>query len=127
MKSPTQKELMVRIGNNVRKYRMERKLTQDELAERVGVNVSAITRIEGGTRMMSVPLLYNMAMTLNVGTDSLLQEENNNACVANVRAILLRQSEESLMHLEQIIQVIVKEYGDKDIINVEKETGPTKG
>lgn len=127
MKSPTKKELMVRIGNNVRKYRMERKLTQDELAERVGVNVSAITRIEGGTRMMSVPLLYNMAMTLNVGTDSLLQEENNNACVANVRAILLRQSEESLMHLEQIIQVIVKEYGDKDIINVEKETGPTKG
>lgn len=127
MKSPTKKELMVRIGNNVRKYRMERKLTQDELAERVGVNVSAITRIEGGTRMMSVPLLYNMAVTLNVGTDSLLQEENNNACVANVRAILLRQSEESLMHLEQIIQVIVKEYGDKDIINVEKETGPTKG
>ena len=106
---------------------MERKLTQDELAERVGVNVSAITRIEGGTRMMSVPLLYNMAMTLRVGFDSLLQEESNNTCVANIQAILSAQSEESLMHLEQVIQAIVKEYGDKDIINVEKETGPTKG
>lgn len=124
MRNLTKKELMVQIGNNVRKFRMERKLTQEELAEYVGVNASAITRIEGGTRMMSIPLLYNVAMTLRVGFDSLLQEESS-ARFSNLQAILSEQSEESVMHLEQVIRAIVKEYGDKDITNV--ENGPTKG
>ena len=125
MRNLTKKELMVQIGNNVRKFRMERKLTQEELAEYVGVNASAITRIEGGTRMMSIPLLYNVAMTLKVGFDSLLQGESDNARFSNLQTILSEQSEESVMHLEQVIRAIVKEYGDKDITNV--ENGPTKG
>lgn len=124
MRNLTKKELMIQIGNNVRKFRMERKLTQEELAEYVGVNASAITRIEGGTRMMSIPLLYNVAMTLRVGFDSLLQEESS-ARFSNLQAILSEQSEESVMHLEQVIRAIVKEYGDKDITNAEND--PTKG
>lgn len=46
--------LMSLIGNNVRRCRMERGLTQQELADMVNIDTSTIGRIEGGSRMMSI-------------------------------------------------------------------------
>lgn len=51
------KKLQIQLGSNVRRYRLERKLTQEALASQVNINASAITRIEGGQRMVSVPTL----------------------------------------------------------------------
>lgn len=65
-------ELARLIGNNVRYNRMKRKMTQNELAQIVGINASAITRIEGGTRMMSVQVLRDVANALSISTDALL-------------------------------------------------------
>ena len=43
--------LMTLIGNNVRQCRMERGLTQEELANMVEVDPSTIARIKGGSQM----------------------------------------------------------------------------
>ena len=50
--------LMSLIGNNVRRCRMERGLTQQELADMVNIDTSTIGRIEGGSRMMSMPFFF---------------------------------------------------------------------
>ena len=42
--------LMTLIGNNVRQCRMERGLTQEELANMVEVDPSTIARIKGGSQ-----------------------------------------------------------------------------
>lgn len=63
------------IGNNVYKYRIESGMTQEELAEKVGIGASFVARIESGQKIMSVPVLYGLAKSLCVGLDMLLSEE----------------------------------------------------
>lgn len=86
-------DLMKRIGNNVRKYRMARNLTQEQLSVLVGKNPSAITRIEGGQRMMSVSLLYAISSALGVSVDSLLIENKDRSVYEqNILKLLSDQS-----------------------------------
>lgn len=104
-------DLMKKIGNNVRKYRMARNLTQEQLSVLVGKNPSAITRIEGGQRMMSVSLLYAISSALGVSVDSLLIENKDRSVYEqNILKLLSDQSVQSLSHLEKVIEVIIREY-----------------
>ena len=106
-------ELQKQIGNNVRHYRMEKKLTQDALAALVDINASAITRIEGGQRMMSVMTLKAVADALNVSCDALLNEVGSpSSHRSNIEHMLSKQTDSSLAHLEKIIQACITEYGD---------------
>ncbi len=108
-------ELQKQIGNSVRHYRMERKLTQDALAALVNVNASAITRIESGTRMMSVITLKAVADALGVSCDALLTKANATSSHRfNIDHMLSTQSDTSLAHLEKVIQSCITEYGDID-------------
>ena len=105
------KQLMISIGNNVRKCRMERHLTQEELAALVDVEQSTITRIEGGQRMMSIVMLHAMAGALNVSYDALLRGTDVDTRVSNIAVQLSGQSPENLARLEHIIQAIIDAYG----------------
>lgn len=105
--------LMRLIGNNVRRYRIERGLTQEELSHLTDVNISTVTRIEGGMRMMSIPLLRSVAAALQVSSDALLSTEKSNSAMTNIQVKLAGQSPEFLTRLGRIIQVFIDEYGDK--------------
>ena len=54
-------------------------MTQEELAAKVNINPSAITRIENGQRMMSIQTLTAVAKALGVSCDSLLQTVENSS------------------------------------------------
>ncbi len=60
------KELLVKFGNNVRKLRLEKDFTQEQLANELGVEVSQISRIERGVINTSVTMVYNIAIVLDV-------------------------------------------------------------
>ncbi len=105
-------ELMRLIGNNVRKYRMERKMTQHQLADHVNCDSSTITRIEGGARMMSISTLRTVARALDVSCDALLFDEGLDIYVHNITSMLQGQSQESLVHIERFVQLLLQEYGD---------------
>lgn len=116
------KDVMVMVGNNVRRYRMERGLTQEKLAELLGKNPSMIARIEGGVRMMSLPTLIDMANKLQVSVDALCGKNEEKRDLSNILSLLNGQSEESLCHLERVIRVCVAEYGEEHLPdNTEKE------
>lgn len=52
--------------------RKERSLTQDTLAERVGVHVSQIRRYEGGSSTPTLDVLRKLAIALSVSADTLV-------------------------------------------------------
>lgn len=54
-----------KIGNNVRRLRIQKGLKQSELAELVGVEDKTISRIEVGGNYPSVDLLVRMSEALN--------------------------------------------------------------
>lgn len=54
------------IGNNIRKHRLEKRLTQQYLANQTGLSGSEISRIENGKRNISLKLLLQIADTLGI-------------------------------------------------------------
>jgi transcriptional regulator with XRE-family HTH domain len=54
------------IGNNLRRFRKARSLTQEDLAAEVGVDIRQIGRIERGQSYPSIGLLVELAELLGV-------------------------------------------------------------
>ncbi len=61
-----------KVGRRIRKYRNERKLSQADLAEMVGVHYNHIGRIERAESNPSLPLVGKIAKALKVKTTDLL-------------------------------------------------------
>ena len=60
------------FGKRLQECRKMQKLTQEELAELVGVEKQHISRIERGVAACSIDLLPVLSVTLQVSTDYLL-------------------------------------------------------
>lgn len=54
-------ELMHLVGNNIRRYRLEQSLTQEQLAEKVGISTSFCANLERGKKSMSIKTLRDIA------------------------------------------------------------------
>lgn len=98
------RELMKTIGNNVYKYRTEIGLTQEELAEKVGIGGSFIARIECGQKIMSVPVLYKLAQTLHVSLDMLLSENTDSSTTERLTTIINNSTPESISKVETLLR-----------------------
>ena len=60
------------IGKRVRLRRQIMELTQEQLAEKIGVCTSFVGHIERGTRKLSVETLYDLCKALDTSSDFLL-------------------------------------------------------
>lgn len=66
------------IGQRIKEVRNEKKLTQDWLAEKTGVNVSHISNIETNKVKVSLTLLVHICNALDVTIDYILGKEYHN-------------------------------------------------
>ena len=62
----------VRIGQRIRKYRKAKGLSQEALAEIVGISVTHMSHVETGNTKLSLQVLVDIAAALEVGCDNLL-------------------------------------------------------
>ncbi len=62
------------IGENIKKMRMEKNITQSHLAECVGVTQSMLCQIERGTKIVTMPLGKQIANVLNCSIEDLYGE-----------------------------------------------------
>lgn len=62
------------IGVNISKYRMQKRLTQEELANKVGISYSYLTQIEAPNvlKKMSLEVLFDIADVLGIDIKDLL-------------------------------------------------------
>jgi len=72
-KHPTQTQ----IGRMIAKHRTERHLTQEEVAERLGIGSEAISRLERGVVELSVAKLMQLADIFDCRVDELLTESSS--------------------------------------------------
>ena len=54
------------LGKKIQKLRKSKKITQEELAETIGIEPKSISRIENGNTYPSAETLCSIAKTLNV-------------------------------------------------------------
>lgn len=65
-------ELLFKIGQSVRYLRMQRELSQEELAFRAGLNLNSISMLERGLNNMKIKNLYQIAAALEVDINEIL-------------------------------------------------------
>ena len=63
---------MVNMGEKLRSLRIENKLTQKQVADRIGLAISAVSSYEAGTRYPSYESLIKLSRMFHVSTDHLL-------------------------------------------------------
>ena len=71
-----ERSLAASSGNRIREFRLARGWRADELAERVGTTQSTISRLEAGTRGLTVDWLRRVALALGVRAGDLIDEDN---------------------------------------------------
>lgn len=76
------------VGQNIRRFRKEKQLTQSELAEFLGVSVQAISKWETDTGMPDISQIVPLARVLDVSTDCLLgmEDSEQEAAYAELKA-----------------------------------------
>lgn len=73
------------MGEKLKSLRIEKKLTQKQIADRIGLAISAVSSYESGTRYPSYDVLVKLARIFHVTTDYLLgMTENRNIDVTGL-------------------------------------------
>ena len=68
-------DILLVLGNNIRKIRKEFGWTQQFLAEKSGISVPFMTQIELGRKSASLEVIQNIASALNISYKQLFDEE----------------------------------------------------
>ena len=64
--------MRLELSQNIKKYRKEMSLTQEELAETFGVTVGAVSKWESGSTVPDIMTMMELADFFNVSMDVLL-------------------------------------------------------
>lgn len=73
-------DLKKNFGQNIQKYRKLKNLTQENLAEMIGVDATSISSIERGKYFPSAENLAKLALALNTNIADLFSFENLYPC-----------------------------------------------
>ena len=95
------------LGEKIKKYREEKKMTQVEVAEVLGVKPATISKYEAGTLEPNIESLKRLAELFEVSVDELLKEDEFDVSKINVLEVLREQKKMklkgNLYHNTQII------------------------
>lgn len=95
------------LGEKIKKYREEKKITQVEVAEILGVKPATISKYEAGALEPNIESLKKLAELFEVSVDELLKEDEFDFSKINVLEVLREQEEMqlkgNLYHNTQII------------------------
>ena len=106
-------ELRELVRQRVRALRVERGLTQEELCERAGISVDAVSRIEGGSRVPTLETLERLAHALGVGVADLVRSApaarpKGSTTVRRIAALVERQPAAVQDAVETVVRGVLK-------------------
>ena len=70
---------LIELGERIRKRRQKMKLSQESFAEKAGISVNTVSRIEGGQTAMSVEIFRKMIEILETDANILMGKERDDA------------------------------------------------
>lgn len=95
------------IGQRIRKIRKARGLSQEKLAEKVGISTTHMSHIETANTKMSLLTFAEIASALEVRTDELLYDdkpESRNASIAYITELLDSCTIQQVRIIEDIVK-----------------------
>ena len=74
MSNRAESQDLIELGNRIRDRRQELRLSQEKVAEKAGISVNTVSRIEGGQSAMSIEIFIKLVQILEVDANELLGE-----------------------------------------------------
>lgn len=82
--------MQFRLAQNIRRFRKEKKLSQEQLAEIMGVTLGAVYKWEAGQSIPDLNLIVEMADFFNTSVDVLIGYEWSGSSAAETLSVLKR-------------------------------------
>ena len=95
------------IGQRIRKIRKAHGLSQEELAEKVGISTTHMSHIETGNTKLSLPVFVDLAAALEIRTDELLYDEfaaERSVAIEDIIRILDTCTTQQIKIIEDVVQ-----------------------
>lgn len=81
------------LGNTIRRARMKKGYTQEQLSELLDITPAHLKHMESGRRKPSVPLLFQMMELLNFSVDALVFPDRSESTVLHTDGLTEKQTE----------------------------------
>ena len=96
--------LAVLMGQNILHFRKAAGLTQAQLAEKINVGTTFISRVERGEKFVSIKVLKALSETFHVSYDALLRGPEYNTSLQNIHVLLDGRSEAYVAWIEEVLR-----------------------
>ena len=105
------------VGQRIRKIRKARGLSQEKLAEKIGISTTHMSHIETGNTKMSLLTFVEIASALEVRTDEILYDDKPEGRITSITYIteLLNNCTTQQVHIMEDIMKALKESLDKNM------------
>ena len=104
-------KILKTFATNLRTLRKEQNITQEELADKLGISLSRIVLLERGERIPALPTLDKIAKYFGVKPADLIMEEKKHQKLDQKQKELLniveKGSEEELDKLYEVVKIVV--------------------
>ena len=98
------------LGNKTKELRIRRKMTQEILAEKIGVSTRFLADVESGKTGISLTTLKNLCLALGTSADYLLDLEQDETAVTETMLRLSRIDQAVLPQVSQMIDLVADIY-----------------
>ena len=111
-KSQSRNPINVKIGERIRYYRQKAGLTQEAVAEQIGLTQKHISRIEGGYHNSLFITIMEIAKAINIPIDALTEDvyENSNSALVNTIISEITNMEKSQLEMLRDNIETIKKY-----------------
>lgn len=99
------------FGKRIKELRNKNKITQEKLAEMIGVEQQQICRIEKGGCFTTIDNVENLSIALNVPIDELFNfshQKESDALIKELNQLLQKASEDQIRLIYRIVNDILK-------------------
>ena len=98
------KQFLIDMGLRIYKRRKELKLTQEQLAEKMGVSLQTVSCIELGKKAIRPENLSNLCRILDITADYILNGIRSETQMSDVNKKLSELNENDLRMIEELIE-----------------------
>jgi transcriptional regulator with XRE-family HTH domain len=102
------------FGLNLKRYRKEKRLSQEELSEKVDISVKHLSKIERGLTFVSADLLEKLSHNLGVSVARFFYKENENIYDDNILKRFDRITEKHLIRAMEGIKSEIRQEDSND-------------
>ena len=108
------------LGNLVRQERLKTGMTQDELAERVGIDSRTILKIENHRGNPKMEVLFPLIRALNIDANLVFYPESyeHSTALKQFQIFLSQCSDEEIQSLHQICQAVLSVLKNSNPIDI---------